>query len=93
MKAKFNLSSSAKKPGDSVILIKDKYVKHSYLYVDPKCEFQEKNSGFTRENIGVVLDVHLDENGTSRSKIMVNNGNMGWIPSEYLEVVKNPTGG
>jgi hypothetical protein len=87
MKAKFTLSFSAKKPGDAVILIKDKYVKHSYLYVDPKCEFQEKNSGFTHENIGVVLDVHLGENGTSRSKIMVNNGNTGWIPSEYLEVV------
>ena len=89
MKAKFTLSSSAKKPGDAVILIKDKYgiLKHSYLYVDPKCEFREKNSGFTHENIGVVLDVHLDENGTSRSKIMVNNGNTGWIPSEYLEVV------
>jgi hypothetical protein len=93
MKAKFTLSSSAKKPGDFVILIKDKYLKHSYLYVDPNCEFWEKNSGFTCENIGVVLDVHLDENGTSRSKIMVNNGNMGWISSEYLEVVKNSTGG
>jgi len=93
MKAKFTLSSSAKKPGDSVILIKDKYVKHSYLYVDPNCEFWEKNSGFTCENIGVVLDVHLGKNGTSHSKIMVNNGNMGWIPSEYLEVVKNSVEG
>jgi hypothetical protein len=87
MKAKFTLSFSAKKPGDSVLLIKDKYVKHSYLYVDSKCEFREKNSGFTRENTGVVLDVHLGENGASYSKIMANNGNVGWIPSEYLEVV------
>ena len=93
MKSKFTLSSSVKKPGDSVILMKDKYVKHSYLYVDRGCEFREKGSGFTCENIGVVLDVHLDENGTSRSKIMVNNGSVGWIPSECLEVVKNSVEG
>jgi hypothetical protein len=93
MKNKFTLSPSIKKTGDSVVLFKDKYVKHSYLYADPKCEFRANNSGFTRENIGVVLEDHLDMNGVPRShKIMVNNGNTGWIPSEYLEIVQNPAG-
>jgi hypothetical protein len=90
MRNKFTLSTSIKKIGDSVVLFKDKYVKHSYLYVDPKCEFRANNSGFTRENTGVVLEDHFDMNGIPRShKIMVNNGNTGWIPAEYLESVQS----
>jgi hypothetical protein len=67
---------------------RDKYVKHSYLYVDPKCQFRVGNSGFTRENTGVILEDHLNENGIPVShKIISNNGNTGWIPAECLELL------
>jgi hypothetical protein len=93
MRNNFTLSTSIKKIGDSVVLFKDDYVKRSYLYNDPNCEFRANNSGFTRENTGVVLEDHFDMNGIPRShKIMVNNGNTGWIPAEYLEVVQSSTG-
>lgn len=86
MRNNFTLSPSIKKTGDSVVLFKDKHVKHSYLYVDPKCQFRVGNSGFTRENTGVILEDHLNENGIPVShKIFANNGNTGWIPAEYLE--------